>query len=75
MRGRSGTVLLVVKISKSGKVKSRHVRKSSGDPYLDALALAIVDRAAPFAPLPAILKEDCEAVTPIVFRGRPIEAW
>lgn len=48
----SGTVLIEFTISPSGQVLTREVKKSSGSKSLDDAALAALDRAAPFPPMP-----------------------
>ena len=48
----SGTVLIGFTISPSGQVLMREVKKSSGSKVLDDAALAALDRAAPFPPMP-----------------------
>ena len=48
----SGTVLIGFTISPSGQVLTREVKKSSGAKVLDDAALATLDRAAPFPPMP-----------------------
>jgi protein TonB len=52
-RGLSGDVLLSVTIAPTGDLLNRAVVKSSGIAELDATALASIDRAAPFSPIPA----------------------
>ena len=48
----SGTVLLGFTIAPSGQVLTREVKKSSGSKVLDDAAMAALDRAAPFPPMP-----------------------
>lgn len=48
----SGTVLIEFTISPSGQVLTREVKKSSGSKVLDDAAMAALDRAAPFPPMP-----------------------
>ena len=48
----SGTVLIGFTISPSGQVLMREVKKGSGSKVLDDAALATLDRAAPFPPMP-----------------------
>lgn len=50
-RGQQGTVEVQFAIDRTGKIMEKTVRKSSGNPLLDAEALAAIDRANPF-PLP-----------------------
>ena len=48
----SGTVLLIFTVDPSGQLISRKVKKSSGSKLLDDAAMAALDRAAPFPPMP-----------------------
>lgn len=48
----SGTVVVHFSLGSSGKLLGRSVARSSGSPILDAAALRIVERAAPFPPFP-----------------------
>jgi len=48
----SGTVLLKFTVSPKGEILSRTVQQSSGSKVLDDAAMAALDRAAPFPPLP-----------------------
>ena len=48
----SGTVLIGFTISPSGQVLTREVKKSSGSKVLDDAAITVLDRAAPFPPMP-----------------------
>ncbi len=48
----SGTVLLGFTIARSGQVLTREVKKSSGSKVLDDAAMAALDHAAPFPPMP-----------------------
>jgi TonB family protein len=62
--GKGSTSMQVnLTISPTGQVTARSIRVSSGDPGLDAIVLAAVDRAQPFPPPPKAL-----ASTPIVWR-------
>lgn len=65
--GHFGMVTLRIRVGPSGKVTSRRIFRSSGDGYIDALALEVVDRSSPFPALPSILPE-LELIVPIVFR-------
>jgi protein TonB len=48
----SGTVLLKFTVGPKGELLSRTVQRSSGSKVLDEAAMAALDRAAPFPPLP-----------------------
>ena len=48
----SGTVLLKFTVGPKGELLSRTVQRSSGSKVLDDAAMAALDRAAPFPPLP-----------------------
>jgi len=48
----SGTVLLKFTVGPKGELLSRTVQQSSGSKILDDAAMAALDRAAPFPPLP-----------------------
>ena len=48
----SGTVLLKFTVGPRGELLSRTVQRSSGSKVLDDAAMAALDRAAPFPPLP-----------------------
>lgn len=48
----NGTVLIIFKVDASGQLVSRKVKKSSGSKLLDDAAIAALDRAAPFPPMP-----------------------
>jgi periplasmic protein TonB len=48
----AGTVLVEFKIAPSGRLLSREVKQSSGSKLLDDAAIASLDRAAPFPPMP-----------------------
>lgn len=48
----AGTVLIAFTVSPSGQVLSRTVKKSSGSKSLDDAAIAALDRASPFPPMP-----------------------
>ncbi|MET4172297.1 TonB family protein [Bradyrhizobium sp. LA6.1] len=70
--GQTGEAKVRVAIDRSGKLISRVLIESTGSPPLDAAALAIVERAAPFPEPPPEVKEDMLGfIVPIVFRGYP----
>jgi periplasmic protein TonB len=49
---RSGTVLIRFTVATTGEVLSRQVQKSSGSKVLDEAAMAALERASPFPPMP-----------------------
>ncbi|MGI9404613.1 MAG: energy transducer TonB family protein [Hyphomicrobium sp.] len=51
-RRQAGTVLIIFTVDPSGQLLSRKVKKSSGSKMLDDAAIAALDRAAPFPPMP-----------------------
>ncbi len=51
-RRQTGTVLIIFTVDPSGQLLSRKVKKSSGSKMLDDAAIAALDRAAPFPPMP-----------------------
>jgi periplasmic protein TonB len=51
--GQAGDVLLSITIAPNGQLMHKEIIKSSGKPELDRLALASVERAAPFPPIPS----------------------
>ena len=56
-------------VGRDGKLVSSTIEKSSGDPALDKLAIATLDHAAPFPPMPAALGGDQIAFTvPLRFK-------
>ena len=48
----TGTVWVKFKVSPSGELLSREIKTSSGSKVLDEAAMAAIDRAAPFPPIP-----------------------
>jgi periplasmic protein TonB len=50
--GTSGTVVMRFTIDVTGKLMSKEIAKSSGSKTLDDAAIAALDRAAPFPPIP-----------------------
>ncbi|MDQ8697782.1 energy transducer TonB [Hyphomicrobium sp. LHD-15] len=69
-QGRTGTVHVAFRVMRSGQLSSIKVAKSSGNPFLDAMAFLVIDRAQPFAPAPPSVAGDT-FVIPIVFRKTP----
>jgi periplasmic protein TonB len=55
-----GSLVLTVGIKADGRVESVEVDRSSGQKILDAAALKIVERAAPYAPFPADVRRDTD---------------
>ena len=53
----AGTVVVRITVGSDGKLLSRTVEKSSGSKVLDAAAVATVDHAAPFPPMPQTLAQ------------------
>jgi protein TonB len=53
----SGTVLIRFTVGRSGEILSREVKKSSGSKILDDAAMAALDRASPFPPMPENLAQ------------------
>lgn len=66
----SGTVLIGFTISPSGQVLTREVKKSSGSKVLDDAAMAALDRAAPFPPMPAGVNGPLKLQVPVEFITR-----
>ena len=58
--GLSGDLLLEVALNPDGTVADIELRRSSGEPILDAAAVRIVRLAAPFAPFPPEIAEDVD---------------
>jgi protein TonB len=54
---KSGTVMIRFTVGPSGEVLSREVKKSSGSKILDEAAMAALDRASPFPPMPENLAQ------------------
>lgn len=58
----SGDLLMLVAIDQQGNLLEIQIRRSSGNPDLDALALGIVRDAAPFPPLPEAMQQNTEVL-------------
>lgn len=58
----SGTLILDVTISSSGKLLKTELRRSSGHQVLDDAAKRIVKLAAPFPPFPKKLKQEADVI-------------
>jgi TonB family protein len=57
-----GDLLMLVALDKAGNLLEIQIRRSSGNAQLDALAVSIVQAAAPFDPLPQAMQEDTEVL-------------
>jgi protein TonB len=67
----SGTVLIKFTVGPKGELLSRIVQQSSGSKILDDAAMAALDRAAPFPPLPQeIARAPLEVQVPFRFLTR-----
>jgi protein TonB len=67
----TGTVMIRFTVGPSGQVLSREVQKSSGSKLLDEAAMAAIERAAPFPPMPQDLeKGPLEVQVPFRFSTR-----
>jgi TonB family protein len=67
-RGTEGTATLAIDIRRNGRPAAVRVSGSSGSELLDDEAAEMVDRAAPFAPLPSELDESTlHVVVPVSF--------
>lgn len=53
-----GVVVVAFSINRQGKILSSSIRKSSGYALLDKAALATLQRASPFPPMPKSIKQD-----------------
>ena len=63
-----GVVKVRFTISKSGKVLSAEIAKSSGYPLLDAAGLAVLEKADPVPPIPKLMgREQLTLTLPIEF--------
>jgi protein TonB len=68
---KTGDVLLEFTVAPSGRLLGHAVIQSSGVPELDRAAIAALERAAPFRPIPADLSSGPLSVTiPFQFRTR-----
>jgi protein TonB len=69
--GLRGRTVVCMAVGRNGRVVEASTLRSSGSPELDGAALAIVRKAAPFAPLPSIYPKPVLLVrVPIAFSGR-----
>lgn len=70
-RNEQGTVHVVFVIDRQGRLLTAEVQRTSGSAALDAEALAMMRRAAPFPPPPTVLAgERISLSLPILFRFR-----
>jgi len=64
-----GSLVLSFTITASGAVSGARISRSSGNPELDAAALTLLDRAAPFPPIPTEAgRKSWPMTVPIEFR-------
>ncbi|WP_137156870.1 TonB family protein [Rhizobium sp. FKL33] len=64
-----GSLVLSFTITADGGVSGARISRSSGDPKLDQAALALLDKAAPFPPIPAETgRKSYKMAVPIEFR-------
>lgn len=56
----SGRVVVHFVVGRDGSILSKDVATSSGQPSLDRLAMEMVERAAPFPPMPDALSDDSQ---------------
>lgn len=69
--GLSGTAVVHFVVDTSGNVVTNEIARSSGYPALDQAALASIERAAPFPPVPKGLNKDrIEVSVPFTFSVR-----
>jgi len=70
--GQSGTVKVGFVIDRTGKLVSNWLAESTGNPAIDARALAIVERSQPFPVQPPELDDDrLSLIVPFIFQARP----
>ena len=68
--GESGSARVLFVMDRSGNLISRILVESTGSQVLDAAALAIVERAAPFPkPPPEVTEDQLRVIAPIIFHG------
>jgi periplasmic protein TonB len=69
--GEPGSARVLFVMDRSGNLISSALVESTGSQVLDAAALAIVERAAPFPkPPPEAAENMLRAIVPVVFQGR-----
>lgn len=64
----AGTVIVKFKIGADGELISREVTTSSGSPVLDDAAMAALERAAPFPPMPTDVANNEPMVVSVPFK-------
>ena len=67
--GEPGSARVLFVMDRSGNLISSALVESTGSQVLDAAALAIVERAAPF-PKPPLEATELRAIVPVIFQGR-----
>lgn len=65
-----GFVLVRVRLDRAGTLLDARIEQGSGSKRLDAEALALIHRAAPFPSVPGDLPDPFELVVPVTFRAR-----
>lgn len=74
--GQSGTAKIKFVVDRQGKLISRALAESSGSDLLDAAALTMVERAAPFPEAPAEVRDDrLTFMVPVTFASRKELPW
>lgn len=58
----AGEVRILVAIGSKGQLVNAQIRESSGQPALDAIAMEILHKTAPFEPLPAEITSDTDVL-------------
>lgn len=58
----SGELRILVSIGPKGELLEAAIRQSSGEPALDAMAMDILKKAAPFEPLPEEIRADTDVL-------------
>lgn len=58
----SGEVRILVSIGSKGQLLQAVIRQSSGQPSLDAMAMEILRKSAPFEPLPEAMRKDTDVL-------------
>ena len=67
-RKQQGTVVLAFSIDRAGEVLAARIQTSSGYPFLDRAALAMLDRAGPLPPMPdSMPRERLHLAVPIEY--------
>ena len=72
----AGTAKITFAFDRQGKLISRELVESTGSELLDAAALRMIERAAPFPEPPAEVKDDILSFTvPVIFAKRKQLPW